>query len=199
MIAWLLVGMAVPWLAASALVRRCDAGAGNDAATAWLHGLLALGLALGLSSCSYFLVLLSCGNRRGRARSGILHYRDPRICRAGAGLPAGARGRSVGAGKSLREVRCASSSGKTQNVLKGSAPRQPNRSSLDRFTHPTSGLRRRADFRDLRHRRHVCRRAARRLGRMNIWTMRARFLFRSGQQWRNAFARSSSTPITLCC
>ncbi len=58
---WLLVGTAVPWLAAYALVRRCDANARNDAATAWLHALLALGLALGLSSCSYFVGLLVAG------------------------------------------------------------------------------------------------------------------------------------------
>ena len=117
---WLLVGTAVPWLAAYALVRRCDANARNDAATAWLHALLALGLALGLSSCSYFVGLLVAGG----LGPGLLYGRDRRICRAGAGLLAGAAV-AVGwveHGSPCAMVRYAIQSRKTRNVLKGSAP-----------------------------------------------------------------------------
>ena len=42
MIAWLLAGIVVPWFAAYALVRRCDAGARNAPAI-WLHGILRSG------------------------------------------------------------------------------------------------------------------------------------------------------------
>ena len=77
------MGTAVPWLAAYLLVRRCDANGGNDAATAWLHALLALGLALGLSSCTYFVGLLLCGGPgRGYCMAEIVGFA------AGAGLPA---------------------------------------------------------------------------------------------------------------
>ena len=193
MIAWLLVGMAVPWLAASALVRRCDAGAGNDAATAWLHAVLALGLALGLSSCSYFRRLLSCGSAglgRGYCIIEILGF-------AGLGLVCRLAPRQVGW---------------SREVLGDGALRDPVRENAERIDPRNPIVPRWIASRTLQVVFVVALISAiSGIAGMfavephgdwdawNIWTMRARFLFRSGQQWRNAFGRSSSTPITLCC
>jgi len=162
MIAWLLAGIVVPWFATYLFVRRCDAEAGNKAAVIALHAMLALGLALGLTSCSYFVGLLFCG-APGRAYCTveILGFAAlGLLSRLGAARPPGAsipepHGSKVASpqGKLLRWVFLASLISATLGIA-GMFLIEPH-GDCDAW---------------------------------NIWTMRARYLFRSGQEWRNAFA-----------
>jgi hypothetical protein len=163
LMAWLLGGLAVPWLAAYALVRRCDADAPGDAATLWLHGLLAFGLALGLASCSYFIGLFLCGapgrgfcwvESTALASLGLVLWLAP-----GRRTPRRTIVSAPPYGTLLRLVFLAA----LISALLGIA---------GMFAVEPYG-----DW-----------------DAWNIWTMRARFLFRSGPAWRNAFAPIFAHP-----
>ncbi len=57
---WFAASLLSPWLMAYVLLRRCDPR-GCTPAARWLHACLAVGLGLGLSSCTYFLWLVCLG------------------------------------------------------------------------------------------------------------------------------------------
>jgi hypothetical protein len=59
--AWFVVSLTLPVLAAYTLVAACDRGRGNDPATLALRLGLAVGIGLGLCSCGYFLWLFFVG------------------------------------------------------------------------------------------------------------------------------------------
>ena len=59
---WFAAGLIVPILATYALVAFCDRDARNDAATVFLRLCLAIGIGLGLSSCTYFFWLFFVGS-----------------------------------------------------------------------------------------------------------------------------------------
>ena len=56
----LIAGLLAPWFFAYALLRRCDA-ADDSGAGRWLHACLAVGIGMGLSSCTCFLWALCVG------------------------------------------------------------------------------------------------------------------------------------------
>ncbi len=58
---WLVASLLSPWFFSYALVSRCDHGARGTNASRWLHACLAVGIGLGLSSCTYLIWLLCFG------------------------------------------------------------------------------------------------------------------------------------------
>ena len=88
----LVVSLLLPWFFAYVLLRRCDPDARGTGAARWLHACLAVGIGLGLSSCTYFIWLF-CFGPPGRV---FWVSRDLGLCgrrlarvdeRAGCGLP----------------------------------------------------------------------------------------------------------------
>ena len=58
---WLVASLLSPWFFSYVLVSRCDHGARRANASRWLHACLAVGIGLGLSSCTYLIWLLCFG------------------------------------------------------------------------------------------------------------------------------------------
>ena len=140
MIAWLLVGMAVPWFATYAFVRRCDSAARHDSAAVCVtrHA----GARSGPGPDILHLLCRTAPLRLARPR--LLHGGDLRFCRLGAALVADA-------GEATRSKRPRAARAKTCIAIW-----QVARHRLPRL----------AGFRNIGHRRHACRRTARRLRRM---------------------------------
>ena len=159
---WFAAGLIVPMLAAYWLVACCDRAAGKGAATFFLRAGLAIGVGVGLSSCMYFLWLFSVGTP-GRA------YRGCELALFGAiGLLAAAwtRGLPAAPGDSLDVPTGAI---RWHRFLVGAFV-----AALALAVIGAVG----AYWKDP-------------LGDWDawaIWNRRARFLYRAGDQWRQAFS-----------
>jgi hypothetical protein len=160
---WLVASLLSPWFFAYVLLRRCDHGARRAAAGPWLHACLAVGMGLGLSSCAYLAWLLCFGP------PGRIYWIAETLGFAGGGLLGLAGGR-------LRPSTVAAPAGAV----------------------PPSGRRR---WQAILAAAFVAALAFDALGMAGryvvhphgewdawaIWNARARFLFRSGNDWRQAF------------
>jgi hypothetical protein len=96
---WLVASLVSPWFFSYVLVRRCDPGARGAEAARWLHACLAVGIGLGLSSCTYLIWLLCFGppgrvfsivESLGFAVGGLLGLAGGRLRRSTAAVPAAA-------------------------------------------------------------------------------------------------------------
>ncbi len=184
MIVWLLLGLLAPWFAAYCFVRRCDADSGG-AATVWFHALLALGFALGLASCTYFLGLLVCG-ASGRAYCAIETLAFTLLGLAAWFSPSERGGTSLSLRRAWEPAKprprapCAAWSAQGRATLYTRLLRLIFVAALVAGLLGIAGM--------LVLEPH---------GGWDAWAMwnwKARYLFRSGSQWRNAFAPGAPHP-----
>ena len=160
--AWFVASLLFPWWAAYGLVGWCDRAARRDGATRSLHVSLAVGLGVGLSSCGYFLWLFLAGP------PGNLYHASELTVFAAIGL--------------------------FGSMMRNAAATTANSSELRPAAEPRWQRLLLAAF--------VAALALAMLGAVGvywrdplgdwdawaIWNQRARFFFRAGEQWRQAFA-----------
>lgn len=157
----LVVSLLLPWFFAYVLLRRCDPDARGTGAARWLHACLAVGIGLGLSSCTYFIWLFCFGppgrvfwvvETLGFAAGGLLGLTRGRVRPSRVAVPAA----------------LPPSARRWQSILAAAF--------IAALVFDAVGFGARC--------------AARPHGEWDawvIWNARARFLFRSGDDWRQAF------------
>jgi hypothetical protein len=188
-----LLGIFATWFAVFAIVRRCDSRGRNMPAVVWTHAMLSAGLAIGLTSCLYF-VMLVLDTVPGRT-----YCYCETIAAMVIGLVAW-----FWPSYSSRSARSLKDSGNVLPVLDGGALRDISRSEMN------------AVLSKIRTIIFCVALAFSTLGMAgmfvaepygdwdawNTWTLRARYLFLAGEDWHKAFDsafRHPDYPLMLSC
>lgn len=176
---WYFLSLAIPVLAAYALVARCDCGAPKNANTSYLRLSLATGIGLGLASSAYFLWLFFVGV------PGPLYHVCECVTFAGIAL----------AGVAVRRDRASPCMDSSDSAIVSPSAVAWQRIVLTVFIAAIvlAGIGAWANYR------------YNPMGdwdAWSIWNQRARGLFRGGENWRQAFAVGfihTDYPILVPC